>query len=427
MDKRRFARSTGLMMNICSLLLLSAGLVANASFLQPDLHLSHEPVLSSYFGVNVVNLKAGALPPSIPAKEWRTFEGGWSRVEPLRGTWNFQELDREADQARMNGATLDIVLGNPPTWAYAHSLKGALSPQEAKGLLPPTTLNDWNTYVQTLAAHFKGKGYTYELINEPNTKLGYSGTLDSLRDLTCGAYKEIRRTDPTALVISSSPAPSGGVKFLNEYLKTGVGKCFDVLGYHFYTIGQSPEYLLKMVKDVRTSAISNGLGSVPIWNTESGYLIYNGPDSVMRPRQALNPIHVLGEKESAAILARCYIVGWLSGLERFYWYSWGDDNFEIVDDRGRTKKAATVAYSTIYSWMADSVVEQATRSSDGTWTVNIRTSHGNRQWIMWNENGSTSIIPNPAWRVHRLQHLDGTSVPIQGRVLVDITPILVAP
>ena len=63
-----------------------------------------------------------------------------------------------------------------------------------------------------LAAHFKGRGMAYEIWNEQNLQREWEGAPLSASDyvrLLSGAYQAVKAADPSAIVVSGAPTPTG--------------------------------------------------------------------------------------------------------------------------------------------------------------------------------------------------------------------------
>ena len=70
------------------------------------------------------------------------------------------------------------------------------------------------------------------------------------------------------------------------------------------------------------------------------------------------------------------ILGWACGLQRFYWYGWGEPAYALVDDGGQAKKKATRAYKLVRQWLVGSRYLDVTRSSTGLWLVRLEDTQG---------------------------------------------------
>ena len=107
--------------------LLSAALPLN-SWAQAT-RSSTDRIPDSYFGLHVHRIvqtqpwypKGDKITPWPPIKfgSWRLWDAyvAWPNLEPERGKWNFQTLDRYVDLAEKAGIDLVLPLGLSPAWA----------------------------------------------------------------------------------------------------------------------------------------------------------------------------------------------------------------------------------------------------------------------------------------------------------------------
>src|SRR5262249_30178829 len=137
--------------------------------------------------------------PSVSVPEWRLWDAGvtWPELEPSKGQWEFGRLDRYVSLARQHGTGILLTLGGSPPWASAR-------PQVPSHYTPgftaePADLNDWRTYVRTVASRYKGRIQAYEIWNEPNLKDFWSGTTDQMLTLTKEAAEIIHSLDANAI------------------------------------------------------------------------------------------------------------------------------------------------------------------------------------------------------------------------------------
>jgi hypothetical protein len=138
---------------------------------------------------------------------------GWSGVVgdtardasvPHPVPYDWSDVDRAIDQAAANGQRVQLtLLGPAPAWASARHGK----PSNFK---PNPRL--FAQFARAAAAHFKGRVDRYSIWNEPN----YSSWLNphvtapqQYRKLYIGAYKGIKRVDPTASVLLGETSPIG--------------------------------------------------------------------------------------------------------------------------------------------------------------------------------------------------------------------------
>jgi len=370
-------------------LLLSTGLTTARK--QPT---TGQPIPASYFGMHIHHADKGTPWPSVPFHEWRLWDAyvTWPYLEPQQGHWNFQILDSYMAMAEKNGVEVLLPLGMSPHWA-------SMRPNEASAYqpgsaAPPREIEDWRTYVKTVAGRYKGRIHQYEIWNEPNLKMFWTGTVDQMLDLTREASRIIHDIDPSAIVVSPSATNVYGVTWLSEFLTRGGGQYVDVIGYHFYVMPQPPEEIVSLVHRVKQIAEDHGVGAKPLWNTETGW-------SAPKPF----PSDELG----AAYLARAHVLAWSAGVERFYWYSWDNHTWvsiETTEKDNRTLKLAGKAYEVIYKWLVGAELKECNQDRKHTWTCSLERD-GEPQWIIWNPDQSEVFIAPYEWHAQSLTPLLG--------------------
>lgn len=371
----------------------------------------------SYFGMNLAGASWKHPWPTVNVGSVRTFDSEWTKVEPEKGVWDFTHLDQDVAAAQAHHAEAQLVLDTTPTWAsarpnetYPYAWEPSGSRAEAENIA------DWETYVRTVAERYKGRVHVYEMWNEPNMKGSFTGGNAQLIQLCRSAYRVLKQVDPAILVVSPSPAPGGGSIWLHTFIDQGAGDTFDILGFHFYdNLGATqihPESIIGTAEHLRQMLAIVRLPNKPIWNTESGYYIHSSPAARTQIGNLPPHIHVLSQQEAVDAVGRAYALGWASGIERFYWYGWGEPQYAIVDDLGATPKDATTAYATISKWLTGATYLSVTNTHAGEWIVALRAKNGAPQYIVWTTGNKESFTIPADWKVLQVDDLTGGHVPI---------------
>jgi hypothetical protein len=346
------------------------------------------PVPTTFFGMHIHHMVSpnGTDPltpwPSVPVPEWRLWDARvtWPDLEPSKGQWRFENLDRSLALAESHHAGVLLTLGNTPRWASAR-------PQEPSGYAPgyaaePKDLEDWRTFVRTVATRYKGRIHAYEIWNEPNIRRFWTGDTDQLLALTREAHDIIKSIDPTAIIVSPPSAGLRGTPWLAEFLKKGGGQYVDVIGYHFYVTPRLPEEMVPLAQAVKKVMADNGVDSKPIWNTEVGWLPGARFDS---------------DELAAAYLVRTYVLLWASGVQRSYWFSWDAHKglaLETTEPDNQTLRPAGRAFNIVQDWLVGKRVDWCSSDVENTWKCQL-TRSGRSQWIVWNPSGTkTFAVPN---------------------------------
>jgi Glycosyl hydrolases family 39 len=367
-----------------------------------------QPIPAAYFGMHIHNVVApsrtGARTPwpGLPVPTWRLWDSQvtWADIEPNKGQWKFDLLDKYLALADAHHAEILLPLGVTPQWASSQpDMKSGWQPPGRTA--PPRDIQDWRDYVAKVAAHCKGRIHEYEIWNEPNLKQYWVGTPEQLVALTREAHDIIKGIDPSALIVSPAATTSAGIGWLTEFLGNGGAQYIDVVGYHFYVTPQQPEGILGLVQRVKQTMASNGAADKPIWCTEIGW---------QEPKPF--PSDELG----AAYLTRVYILAWASGIQRLYWYSWDNHSgvsLETTTSDNQTAKAAGLAYGVIQQWLSGAIMNSCNRGTDDSWSCQI-TQNGASEVIVWNASGPASLKVPSSWHVTGITSLLGQSQSITG-------------
>jgi hypothetical protein len=283
------------------------------------------PIPIEYFGLHIHRADQGTVWPNVPFGSWRLWDAyvTWSQLQPQKDKWDFSRLDRYVAMAQLAKVDILLPLANTPKWA-------ASRPDEHSGYQPgnasePASIDYWRNYVRQVGERYKGRIKYYEIWNEPNIKHHFSGSVESLVQLSCEASKILKAIDPTNKIVS--PAASSGAKghiaYLDSFLKSGGKACIDVIAHHFYVPNAGVEAMVPMIREVRSVMKKNGVDNLPLWNTESGGWIANGdgtPDHQMVAKGGWKKLGL--ERESGSYLLHAFLLARAEGVERFYWYSW---------------------------------------------------------------------------------------------------------
>jgi hypothetical protein len=241
--------------------------------------------------------------------------------------------------------------------------------------------------VKTVVSRYKGRIQAYEIWNEPNLKDFWSGTTDQMLTLTMEAAQIIHSLDPQAVVVSPSVTANYGIPWFEQFLKKGGGQYVDVIGYHFYVDPQTllPEDMVPVIQRVRQIISDNGLGSKPLWNTETGWF---------------PPARIDSDELAAGFLARAFILSWAAGIQRFYWYAWDNGAAAIVTYKEveHIMTPAGHAYEVIQQWLVGAQMAGCTQSSDNIWTCQLNRA-GKKNFIVWSPQGNRKFDVPKAWQV----------------------------
>lgn len=372
----------------------------------------HVPIPADYFGLHIHRAAGGTPWPTVPFASWRLWDAGvaWPQLEPARDKWDFTLLDRYVELAAQHKVEIVLTLGLTPSWASAR-------PDESSAYQPgnaaePRDVADWRNYVRTVALRYKGVIRTYEIWNEPNVKGTFTGSPAMMLQLSRVAYEALKAIDPGITVISPSATASTGVEWLAEFMKAGGCQFSDVVGYHFYVTPDPPEAMIPLIQSVKKVLESERCSVKPLWNTEAGWAA---------------PKHFLSDADGASYLMRAYVVNWLVGVDRFYWYSWDNHNWSSLETTTRSGDKTTpagAAYGVIHNWLLGSALESCNVQQSNVWVCQLKRGEA-KSWIVWSA-GSTQLFNVPqSWAVKRVENWTGESATPNASIQVGPVPILV--
>lgn len=298
----------------------------------------------------------------------------WRLLEPKKGEYNFKELDQFVALADNRNQEILMTLGQPPNWATGG--QSATSYGKNYNSLPPTNIDDWRDYIETIGTRYKGKIKYYEIWNEPNIKDFYSGSIAELITLTKEARDVLKKIDPQIKIISPSTTSP---QFLDSYLKEGGKEYIDIVGVHLYVA--KPEDMIASINRYKDVLTNNEVSKLPIWNTEFTWTNFKsvGINNEMPP-----------EELAASFLSRALLIDFAMGIKRDFFYGLGYKFSDIkLVDKNNQKYITTsgIAYKNITSWLIGSTIESFTIKND-IFKVSVLFNNNRRGIIVWTNNES---------------------------------------
>lgn len=381
-----------------------------------------QPVRLEYFGLHIHDLTT--VWPEFQFGSLRLWDTrtSWFHLQPQSDRWMFDRLDGFVQTATKHGVSLLLPLGMTPTWAAARPTER--SPYNVPGAASePSDIETWKTYVQTVAKRYKGQVLHYELWNEVNAGTGFfTGAPESMFELQRVAYEVLKSIDPGITLISPSTEGSTEDKFVwfERYMTLMAGRYADAVAYHFYDPRKPPEALLSVVRRVQAIMSRTGSGHLPLWNTESGYRVDWGSTEPLTGLWATWPN--LAPDRAAAWLVRAYLLGWLAGLDAYYWYGYDSGVMGMVS---ASHKPSVVSRSMghLIRHLVGAVVDGLTLT-DGVARARVRQRNAESWWV-WSTDDQDRQWRIPAsFGVKRALALDDSPVPLKdGRVDLSAMPI----
>jgi hypothetical protein len=367
--------------------------------------------------------RAGQVPYTIDSSVGaiRLWDGSvsWRNIEPNRGGWVFEALDRAVEGANQAGLDVLYPLGLTPPWAS--SVPSRPSAYALGNSAPPRDFQDWDRYVATVARRYRGRISAYEIWNEPNRERFFAGTLPELIELTCRAHRIIKAIDPDALIVSSAPTGQAeGVQWLEAYLDSPARGCIDVVGIHLYTLAhEPPEAVVPLAKQLSALLQKVGMPTARVWNTEFGWFIAN-KQSANSPRY-----RVLPDEVARDYLLRSFLLQAALGVERAYQYSWNHGYMGVVEPGTGVEKNVVDAFRAASRWLKQASSVKCEQQAE-VYRCQIE-RFGKRTVATWSTGNIALLGAEDARGFDWIEQVDGAKKKISGNTVpLGPSPILLS-
>ncbi len=184
----------------------------------------------------------------------------WSAVESTKGIYNFSNYDALVASLAARGMTLHLIL----------DYTNRLYPPTGDAAFVSTTVPAFAAYAKAAAAHFAGKGVTFEIWNEANLEYFWMSppSPSDYAALANATIAAVHAGDPSAKV-STTGVSGYDFAFVRGYLAGGGADGADAIGVHPYRLSGG-ETITDETLLLRS--IAGALPGAPaVWDTEWGY------------------------------------------------------------------------------------------------------------------------------------------------------------
>jgi Glycosyl hydrolases family 39 len=313
----------------------------------------------------------------------------WGQIQPDPDTWKFEELDAFLDAAEKHNVKVVGVLGfdNDRVEQAAEEVKRLCS-------VAPEDMPLFLEFVRRTVDHYKDRVYAWEIWNEPDLHLFWTGTMDEFYPLARSAAATIREVHPEARILGTAMTSllgarsAAGIEGLHA---TGALAQVDHPSMHTYV--SDPRAYYNEFLRVKNAAAKYGHPG-PIWITEVG-----DPDGGVYPWRA-----------SSGLLAehamKAHVIATSLGIETVLWHVFKDGSLEnlrkepwnsegffgLVKDNDQWKPAAH-AYALFSHHCSNSVIRSdLVGVTGGIAACQIRTAlyrrdDGESALVLWFEPG----------------------------------------
>jgi hypothetical protein len=225
---------------------------------------------------------------------WLRLGFEWSSIEPQRGQFRWNAVDRVMREAKASCLSILAMVGTTPAWARRARCQNLWCPPEDPA--------EFGRFVARVAKRYRTSAIrAWEVWNEENHAAFFRPTPDAARygRLLVAATSAIRRFDPGTTILSGGLAPSRGDdqrhrapdRFLAEVYATGAMQGVDSVAYHPYSYPNLPSVrtgnngFIDQVTKVRQVMVDRGNGRQRIWLTEFGFPTPGGAGGLMAQQE----------------------------------------------------------------------------------------------------------------------------------------------
>lgn len=385
-----------------------------------------QPIAPELFGLHMMRLGMHSNWPKFDPGIVRLWDARttWKDLQPHPHRWDFsnagfRRLDLYVRHIRKHSpaTTILYVLGQTPRWASSDpDSHNAYGPGHGA---PPKDLEDWREYVRTLARRYAGRITHWELWNEPDYRLFYRGSVETMVKMARIAREELKAVDPNSVIVSPGLTTGQGLRWLDRFLTAGGGQYVDVIAYHWY-YGFTPEVMAPFIDNVRGVMRAHGVDDKPLWNTE-GALAFPTKDADGSPVR-------LTEAQQRGLTPRALLVMWSRGVSGFTYYFWEGrlPGEKMLTNDFRTYTEAGRSYLRMASWIKEARVVDGYRTDQGVHVYRLE-RNGKPFQIAWAAADPVAVRLPKQWNATRVARLDGTTeeIPTDQRVVVTGEPVLI--
>ncbi|WP_165969082.1 BTAD domain-containing putative transcriptional regulator [Actinomadura sp. KC06] len=376
-------------------------------------------VPAAFFGTTVGS-GSGAM-PGFRVGTVRFWDSGtrWSNVQPRRDAFDWSALDRMVAGARRARLPMTYTMGITPAWAAPGGPRSAYS--DGSRTAPPDDLADWDRYVRAVVSRYRGQIEAYELWDFPNTPYHYTGDVATLVELTRRAAAIIKAVDARATVVCPSFGEMWkpeGLQYLIRFGTLGGFRSCDAIAVKLHPrLGDGrPEEMTEQAVPIYNALHQVGV-HLPMWATG--------------PAHDIPTVEPLGEEDANNYAVRHYLAGLYARYSRMYFYSWGPRNLPLVlQAEGGPPTRAALFVQRLQQWLDGARIRSCGKGPadglpEGAWQCRFLLPGSAEAAVRWMADGTAEMKTEPG--AHRVEHLDGRTVPVRGGQAMRLTetPVLI--
>ncbi|GAB3968409.1 hypothetical protein GCM10028806_12370 [Spirosoma terrae] len=174
-------------------------------------------------------------------------QGGWSKCEKVKGTYDFAWLDAVIPDAYSRGVSpwVELSYGNPLYNGGGEAKLGGRIPTSEEGLTA------WDNWVRAIVTRYKAQVPAWEIWNEPD--LNKLNTGEEVAAFYIRTAKLVRSIQPNAQLIALGVAGVPATAFMRPFMehlkKENALDLIDILTYHGYA--PVPETSYPKIEEMR--------------------------------------------------------------------------------------------------------------------------------------------------------------------------------
>jgi hypothetical protein len=199
---------------------------------------------------------------------WVRLDFDWFRIEPQRGEFHWEELDRVVVRTANRGAGMLATLAYTPSWASSDPGNPRISD-------PPADTRFWTDFVRAAIERYRHEVKHWQFWNEPNVSEFWTGSRAQYRTQILEPAASVARSiDPGLQVVAPGLA---NLRDWRDWFREAMAArdAIDVVDHHNYQ-RSGQEVLRGLERDLpgqpslRTLIRQLGVEDKPFWLTETG-------------------------------------------------------------------------------------------------------------------------------------------------------------
>jgi hypothetical protein len=267
----------------------------------------------------------------------------------------------------------------------------------------------------------------YEIWNEPNQAMFWSGTPAQLVELTRAAAPIVRSLDPSAKVLCaaiSTVRPDKARDYLKSYMSLLKPDDFDVFSIHGYNSPPQPETTLGFIQEIRDFLAPLGFSQKPWWITEFSQLSW-----FVHGDKKKVPDQVMEDKRACSYLARMFFMFALTGVARavFYGLNYKGQGIYLLDPNdpsvvlpaGKTFQYLASMLAGVGSYKETAIGTGSSKFA--LHTMEFASRDGRSGTCFWCDDDQSTTVDLSAFR--SATDIIGAKVGTQASTTVDMSPI----